>query len=216
MTQYQQQDWPRDTKNFIEGPGLSFQKKSFFLSISYTLKFGGEKCSWLIRITEIDSSSVDLLIHDHEPCASSYVSCALWDSDPRAVCSLVGEMKIHRRANTTDLGITAHWRTHQKHCFTTERSTRAEIIRDWAGFLELKDILCSGPLGRKGKDIFGQRISISQDEKLDPGVGGLVSGPVTSSVGWELRYLQVKYGEGGLMVFRAEKSSVENGELLKV
>lgn len=120
-------------------------------------------------------------------CVQLCVSCALWDSDPRAVCSLVGEMKIHRRANTTDLGITAHWRTHQKHCFTTERSTRAEIIRDWAGFLELKDILCSGPLGRKGKDIFGQRISISQDEKLDPAGGrGLFLGQwrVPSDESW--------------------------------
>lgn len=144
----------------LKSPGCHFRKRLLCQHPLHT-KYGSE-CSWLMRVTEINVFSLSPLICIQEPCVSGNASGILGDCDPQAVYDLAGEMKIHRRANTINLGITACWRIHQKCCLATYSSARAGITKDGAGFLDLKDILDFGLLGGK-RTALGQMISIRKD-----------------------------------------------------
>lgn len=170
---------------------VAFSESSFFLSIPYTLKFKGGECSCRVGVTEIDWSSVNPVIGIHEPCVSRNAPGTLWDSDPQAVRNLAGEMKIHRRANTRNPGITACWQIHRKSCWATERSARAGRIREWAGSLDLKDIL-----GTEDQHNWQWRFRPLQGLFL-------VSWSVKRSVWWEVRCLVRKCGDKGLMALMA-------------
>lgn len=111
----------------LKSPGCHFRKKLLCQHPVHT-NFGNE-CSWLMWVTEIDVFSLSPLICIKEPCVSGNASGILGDCDPQAVYDLAGEMKIHRRANTINLGITVCRRIHQKSCLATERSSRGKPQR---------------------------------------------------------------------------------------